>query len=207
MMQLRAALVSDALDALGPRDRAVLGLAPLAGGATMVGRAFPVQTVVVDRPPDEPYVGLLAALDALPRDGVWVISAQGRPDVALWGELLTTAAQAAGGAGVVCDGPVRDVRSILAAGFPCFCRGTTPYDINGRLEVVAHDVPMTVGGVEIRPGELLVGDEDGLVAVPAAFEQAAVAAALAKARTENRFRDAVRAGEKPSAAFARHRVL
>jgi 4-hydroxy-4-methyl-2-oxoglutarate aldolase len=205
--RLRSALVSDALDRLGVRANAVAGVTPLHPDHVLVGRAFPVTTVVVDAPPERPYVGLLAALDALPPDGVWVVSAMGRPDVALWGELLTTIAQAAGAAGVVCDGPVRDVRSVLAARFPCFCRGTVPYDINGRLEVTGFGEPIAIGGVAVPFGALMVGDADGIVVVPAELEDEVVASALEKSRGEDGFRDAVRAGVKASEAFARHRVL
>lgn len=206
--RLRSALVCDALDALGVRDAALSHrFEPLSLDGVMVGRAFPVTTAIVDEVPEAPYVGLLRALDALAPDDVYVISAHGRPDVSLWGELLSTMSIAAGGAGALCEGTVRDVAQVRALGFPCFAYGTAPFDINGRLEVIGHGEPVAIEGKTIRPGELLVGDVDGVVVVPEEVEHEAIERALAKDGTESELRASVAGGLKPSLAFARYGVL
>src|SRR5207244_4022507 len=150
---LRSANVSDALDALGRRGRC-LGpkLEPLRPGTLLVGRAFTVAVVRVDRAPDVPYVGLLAALDAIGPDDVYIISSGGAADVSLWGELLSTIALARGAAGAICDGYVRDASVIRSLGFPVFAHGTMPLDINGRLEVTGHGAPVEIDGVTIAAG-------------------------------------------------------
>lgn len=205
---LRAALVCDALDGLGIHDAALSSrFNPLERDTVMIGRAFPVATTVVHVAPDVPYVGLLRALDALSADDVYVISACGREDVSLWGELLTNASLAAGVAGALCEGTVRDSEQVRGLGFPCFSYGTAPYDINGRLEVTAHAVPIEIEGRTVEPGELIVADADGVVIVPEVAEADAIEGALAKAGAESRFRTAVAAGVKPSEAFARYGVL
>jgi regulator of RNase E activity RraA len=138
---------------------------------------------------------------------VVAISAHGATDVALWGEPLSTAARARGAVGVVADGLVRDSAAIASLRFLVFSRGTVPYDIHGRLEVVAWGVPATVGDLNVRPGELVVADADGVVFVPAEVESEVVARALEKATRERGFRDAVAGGMKPSEAYALHGVL
>ncbi|MBZ5586268.1 MAG: RraA family protein [Acidobacteriia bacterium] len=81
-----------------------------------------------------------------------------------WGEILTAAAQAKGVAGVAVDGAVRDTVSIAARGFPLFSRGIAigacTKERRGKL-----DVPIQFGGVTVRPGDIIVGDADGLVVV------------------------------------------
>lgn len=205
---LRSPLVSDALDKLDRRAQSLgPGLTPLEQDTVLVGRAFPVETVAVDSAPDVPYVGLLAALDALSPEDVFVISSGGSPDAALWGELLSTACLASGGAGVVCDGFVRDTAAVRALGFPCFSRGTVPADIDGRFEVVSHGNPLVIDDVTIRRGDLIVADVDGVVVVPSELHEPVVAAVLEKAASESMFRQAVVDGMKPSEAFARFGVL
>jgi regulator of RNase E activity RraA len=205
---LRSTLVCDALDALGLRSQCLAGRpAPLIAGMHAVGPALPLATVVVDAVPDVPYRGLLQALDMVPRGAVVVIGDQGRDDVALWGELLSTICVARGAAGAVCDGAIRDTSQIRALGFPVFARGAVPYDINGRLEVVGHTSRVTVGTVEIAPGDLIVADDDGVVVVPSAAIDEVVARVAAKAEVESAFLAAIRDGVLPSEAFERFRVL
>lgn len=205
---LRAALVSDALDALGHR-RNCLGfqIAPLDPDSVLVGRAFTVASEPVDAVPDAPYVGLLRALDAIGPDEVWVMPTGRPPETAFWGELLTNVCLARGAAGVVTDGLVRDVQAVRALGFPVFAGGTIPYDINGRYEVTGTGEPALIDGVTVEHGDLVVGDVDGVAVVPAALEDEVVARVSEKASGEGRFREAVRGGMAPSQAFERFGVL
>ncbi len=206
--RLRSALVSDALDSLGHRERCLTArIAPITPSAVLVGRAFPVQIEPVDELPDVPYQGLLAALDAVRPDDVFVAAVGGNADVAIWGELLTTVCQARGAVGAVCDGYARDTALIREHGFPVFGRGTVPTDSNGRSEVRAHNVPVVIDGVPIEPGDLVVADDDGVVIVPASLADTVITIALEKDTHESRFRDAVADGMKASEAFAKFGVL
>lgn len=206
---LGSALLSDALDELGHRGRCLRpGLAPLLPGTVIRGRALPLTLVRPDVVPEAHYAGLLRAMDAIaPGDVLVLDDAAADGPVALWGELLSTMAQARGAAGAVCHGCVRDVAAVRALGFPVVARGTSPLDVHGRLEVVAHDAPVTLDGVVVSPGDLVVADDDGVVVVPREAEAAAVAAATAKASAEDGLREDVRRGLLPSEAFAKHRVL
>jgi regulator of RNase E activity RraA len=92
-------------------------------------------------------------------------------------------------------------------GFKVFATGTLPVDINGRYEVVAHNVPCEIDGVAINPGDLIVGDSDGVTIVPVAAIDAVVEAVIEKNSGENLFRKAVKEGMSPSEAFAKFGVL
>jgi 4-hydroxy-4-methyl-2-oxoglutarate aldolase len=173
----------------------------------VAGPAFPLEVTIVDAAPEVSYQGLLRALDAVPPDAVVVVSSMGREDVAIWGELLSSICVARAAAGVVCDGNIRDVGQLRGLGFPIFARGTIPTDINGRLEVTGPAESMTAAGVLVTAGDLVVADDDGVVVVPAAIAEEAVARALDKASGESGFRDAIEAGLSATEAFARFGVL
>lgn len=173
----------------------------------MDGRAFPFVVRRVAAAAGEPYRGLLRALDDVPAGSVVVIPGGRALDAALFGELMATACAARGAAGAVCEGYVRDLPAVRALGFPLFACGTVPYDLAGRLEVVGHGEPVEVDGVRVEPGALVIGDEDGVVIVPAEVEAEVVEAARAKAAKESEFRAAVAAGMLPSEAYDRFRVL
>jgi regulator of RNase E activity RraA len=206
---LRSAAVADAVDEAGVRTHCLPASirALVRGPQTMIGFAMPVTTERVEAVPDEHYVGLLASLDALVADDIYVISAGGREDVALWGELLSTSCQAKGVAGVVCDGYVRDLAQVERLGFPCYGRGMVPYDINGRLEVVDHGSPVTIGDVTVRRGDLVVGDADGVVVVPPKLVDEVLAKAREKAAIEVEFVEALASGMRISEAFAKYHIL
>jgi regulator of RNase E activity RraA len=207
-LRLRSALVSDALDALGHRNRCLsAGIVPVKGHSVLVGWAFPVQIEPVAELPPVPYMGLLAALDAIGPDDVYVAAVTDDADVAIWGELVTSVCRARGAAGAVCDGYARDTALIRESGFPVFCRGTVPTDSNGRSEVRAHNVPVVIDSVVIDPGDLVVADDDGVAIVPAALIEKVVAMALDKDAHESQFRTAVAEGLTATEAFAKFGVL
>ena len=105
------------------------------------------------------------------------------------------------------DGGCRDVRLIEAIGFPVFARFVTPEDSTWRWEVTATQEPITIGTVRVEPGDWVVGDEDGVVVVPATVAEDVLTAAEAKVGTENLVRDAVRDGMTPLEAYERYDLL
>ena len=156
-----SALASDCLDAMG-YGKQVLGedIHMLSGEGIMLGYAFPVQIEVVNSFPEVPYVGLLKTIDAVQKDQVYVAPTGRTGKAALWGELLSTACNFKEVAGFLGDGPSRDLVRTRALGFKMFGTGSLPVNINGRYEVVAHNVPGVIDGVPIHPGDLIVGDID-----------------------------------------------
>ncbi len=205
---LYSAVVADVLDALGLRDQvADVELRCVSGGRLLIGRAKTTLWEELDQLDPRPYELELKAVDECQPDDVLVAAAGGSRHSGVWGELLSTAARNRGCAGAVVDGAVRDVAKMDEMGFTVFARGTCPRDSLHRQRVCAVDVPVTIGGVAIAPGDLLVADADGLVVVPLAVEGEALAKAWEKVSAENRVRDEIRGGMKAGDVFRKYGVL
>jgi 4-hydroxy-4-methyl-2-oxoglutarate aldolase len=203
------AVVSDVLDRLGRRAQALHHtVRPLdAGNVSLAGHAFTVAAAASADILDDPYERELAAVDATPEGAVVVLATTGRVDVALWGELLTTRLVARGGAGAVTDGGVRDVAGIRRLGVPVFAAGISPRDSMGRMLVTGFGEPVRCAGVDVAPGDLVRGDEDGVVVVPAELAQATLAAAEEKLGLERVVRDSLARGETAADLYERYGVL
>src|SRR5690606_26593800 len=116
-------------------------------------------------------------IDDVPEGAVVVLDNGGRQDATVWGDLLTMVASARGLAGTAIDGVCRDSDRAVELEYPIYCRGTWMRTGKDRVRVEAYAEPVTLGGVRVEPGDILVGDSDGIVVVPAvrAEEVAAVA--------------------------------
>lgn len=205
---LTSALLGDVLDAMGYRSQCLgAGLGPLQSDGSLAGWAFPVSIERVSEVPRDPFRGLLSAVDAIGVDEVFVTPTGRATDVAVWGAMLSSICQARGAAGTVTDGLVRDARAVRALGFPVFSAGTIPYDSKGRIEVTAHRVPCAIDGVRIEPGDLIVGDADGVAVVPRTLVADVITAAMSKHALEHQFQAVVTAGMTASEAFQRFGVL
>jgi 4-hydroxy-4-methyl-2-oxoglutarate aldolase len=120
----------------------------------------------------------LELIDHSAPGSVIVIAIGGYKDVAVWGGLMTAGAVANGLEGAVLDGGVRDVEEIERDfGFPVFARSICPATTVGRFRTVAANVPVSLGGVTVNPGDLIVGDRDGVIVVPLAHVEAVLKAA------------------------------
>ncbi|MDQ7820485.1 MAG: RraA family protein [Armatimonadota bacterium] len=111
----------------------------------------------------------LDAIDEAPPGSIIVIATddpEAARDVALWGGLMTVAAVTRGLGGVVLDGGVRDAEEIRREGLAVFARSVVPSTTVGRYATVARDIPVVCGGVPVHPGDIVVGDGDGVVVVP-----------------------------------------
>jgi regulator of RNase E activity RraA len=124
-----------------------------------------------------------------------------------WGELLSTAANYRGCRGVVLDGPTRDSLAIKAMAFPVFHVGFHPADSLGRLEVAAHNVPISCADVLVYPNDLVLADHDGVVVVPNAAAEEALRLAEEKVSGENLVRKALAAGMTTTEAFKKYGIL
>jgi regulator of RNase E activity RraA len=206
---LTSAVVCDALDAEGFRNQSPrLQLAPITvPTGVLVGRCKTTLWAEMAHEDPKPYALQLRAIDACRPDDVLIAAAAGSTRSAIWGELLSTAARNRGCAGVVVDGNVRDVARMREMRFPAYARGASPYDSLNRQRVIDVDVPVEIGGVAFAPGDLLFADEDGVVVVPRAAEDAVIRRAWAKAHAENQVRDAIRNGMLAAEAFENFGVL
>lgn len=151
------------------------------------GPAFTVRCVPGDNLPIHLSLAKAAPGDVLVVDGGGFIGGY-------WGKILTVAAQRRGLAGLVIDGGVRDVRDLRELGFPVFARGV---GVRGTIkrDAGATGAPVTVGGVRIDAGDLVLGDADGVVSVPAAKVQDVLAAAREREDRERAVIDRLRRGE------------
>lgn len=206
LAKLYTPVVADVLDKLGFRNQSFHPrVRPLWPEAKAAGVALTVQTCPArDLVPAHPYAGELAAVDALAPGDVLVVSESG---CSFWGELLSTAAKYRGCRGVVLDGPTRDSLAIRDMAFPVFHHGFHPADSLGRLDVVGHNVPVVCGGVLVNPGDLILADHDGVVAVPRAAADEALRLAEEKVSGENLVRRALEGGMTTTEAFARFGIL
>jgi 4-hydroxy-4-methyl-2-oxoglutarate aldolase len=213
--KLFTAVVGDVLDKLGWRRQFLpQAVGPLRPDMKIVGRAMPVLEVdVFDEGSGspgllggKPFGLMLEALDDLRPNEVYVATG-GSFRYALWGELMSTRARCLRAAGAVLDGFVRDAAGIEALGFPTFCRGVYAQDQGPRGKVIDFRTPVEIEGVRIAPGDLIFGDREGVLIVPAEVESEVVAAALAKASTENKVATAIRGGMSAREAFETFGVL
>jgi regulator of RNase E activity RraA len=208
--RLYSAVLSDSLDACGERRQAFPpAVRPLDASLVMVGRARTAIYREVAHVPagHNPYKLEIDLVDGLKPGEIAVMSCGGSRQIAPWGGLLSTAAKVRGAAGCVTDGFVRDVKAIIALGFPVFHGGIAPLDSRGRGEIVAIDEPVTCAGVKVSPGDLIVGDADGVVVVPKALEEEAIALALKKIESEEATSAALLAGTSLADVFERFKVL
>ena len=151
LLKLDTSCLCDARKTLRTLDSAIRPLVP---GVKMVGRAFTV-------PCCDDFLRIVRALhDAEPGD-VLIVDGQGGRK-ALAGELFATEARRKGLAGIVVDGAVRDVAAIRTLAFPVYCRAVTP--MAGAVgSLSSTPVPVSCGGVTVLPGDIVIGDDDGVV--------------------------------------------
>ncbi|MEW9668091.1 RraA family protein [Ammoniphilus sp. 3BR4] len=159
--EISIAAVSDALDRLGIHGTC-LGINPVNYGYQMVGRAYTVKYLPIAQ--DKGTVG--DYIDEVPPGSVVVLDNAGRLDCTVWGDILTSVAHMKGIAGTVVDGVCRDVACSLDLKYPIFSRGKFMRTGKDRVDAVAYNVPIAVGDVQVRPGDILYGSDDGVLVVP-----------------------------------------
>jgi 4-hydroxy-4-methyl-2-oxoglutarate aldolase len=206
--RLYSAVVADCLDRLGYRNQVLHPrIRPLYPSATVAGIAFTVRCVEVHRLPDDAdsyYKGELQAVDALQPGDVMVVSTC---DASYWGELLTTAARFRGARGIVADAYTRDTLALIEMRFPTFVKGILASDSLGRLDVEGVGSTIECGGVSISAGDFLLGDYDGVVALPREVASEALAAAEEKVSGENMVREKLAEGMPVWEAFRTYGII
>jgi 4-hydroxy-4-methyl-2-oxoglutarate aldolase len=197
--------IADVLDEMGYRNQclpaAIQGLTmdtKVAGVAmTVAGEA----TSSFD--PEEIYIPILKMLGDL-RPGDVIVSQPNDSVSAHIGELSSEAAKFRGARGAVVDGGARDIDYILKLGFPVFCRYRTPRDIVGRWKLRAYGEPIKIGEVTVRRGDFVVGDKDGVIAIPQDIAREVLVRAEGVVNTENEVRKAILQGVHPVDAYRKY---
>ncbi|WP_083745685.1 4-carboxy-4-hydroxy-2-oxoadipate aldolase/oxaloacetate decarboxylase [Variovorax sp. KK3] len=187
LQQLRglgAATVYEAQGAKGALDQ---GMKPIDPTVRLAGPAF-----TVDCRPADNLMLHYAVQKARPGD-VLVVDAKAFMEAGPWGDVLTIQAMKVGIAGLVINGCVRDANLIIDLGFPVFCRGLsikgTAKNQPGKVQV-----PVAIGDVLIRPGDIIVGDRDGLAVVAQDEVASVIASSLAREEKEVQQREAIAQG-------------
>ncbi|MCV7287670.1 RraA family protein [Mycolicibacterium wolinskyi] len=184
--KLPTANVADAMDRLGALDSRIK---PVWNGATIAGPAYTVWTRAGDNKLLHEALRLAGPGDVL------VVNGEGDETRALIGELMAERAKASGIAGFVIDGAVRDAETIGEIEVPVFARAVTPAGPfkhgPGRLGCT-----VAVGGVAVAPGDIVLGDSDGVVIVPQAEAEKVLERAEAKFEDETARRADIKAGRK-----------
>ncbi|MBI1761839.1 MAG: RraA family protein [Acidobacteria bacterium] len=163
------ASVSDAVELVTGKNGTMWHDMKLVNGVPIVGRA--VTSLVKPAPPEQATPALstkhsVEMIDNAKPGEVGVIVMEGTLDIAAMGNLMATAAKVRGMAGMVLDGAIRDVWDIRRMGLTVYARSLSPRTAVGHYATVARNVPVECGGVTVRPGDIIVADEDGVVVVP-----------------------------------------
>lgn len=214
--ELFTCVVGDVMDKMGLVHQFLPpSIRPLSPEMVVVGRAMPVLSgdvfaEKVERsanPLSARSFGLmLQALDDL-RPGEVYVNTGSSPRNAMWGEMMSTRARRLGARGAIVNGYVRDTRAIVAMNFPTFGFGSYGQDSAPRYKVYDYRVPIEVGAVRIHPGDIVFGDIDGVLVVPAAAESEVFHRALEKARGEKTVKRDLESGISATDAFARHGIM
>jgi 4-hydroxy-4-methyl-2-oxoglutarate aldolase len=206
--QLFSAVIGDVMDAGGlqrqflpPTIRAIDHDLVVAGHAMPVLEADCFGEYVVAERQARPFGLMFQALDSLRKDEIYIATGAS-PRYALWGGLMSTRAQSVGAAGAVLDGFHRDTREIRKLGFPVFSAGAYAQDQRVRGRVIDFRCAIEfANGVCVRPGDIIVGDIDGVCVIPAVHAEDVVAQALAKAKGEETVRNKIEAGRSTQDIF------
>jgi regulator of RNase E activity RraA len=195
------ATLATQLTARGFVSCAMQGVHPVRSGMRLVGRAvtlryLPAREDVSDRLRfDNATNPQRIAIESLRAGDVLVIAARGRVDAGVLGSILATRAQLRGAAGIVTDGAFRDAAGVAALTMPTFAGGSNPNLSSVRHYPVDLNVDVDCGGVLVRPGDVIVGDDDGVVVVPEQLADEVLRDAVEQERLERYLVGRIRAGE------------
>ena len=164
-----AASVSDAVEIVTGKNGTMRSDMKLMAGTNMVGRA--VTSLARPAPADQATATLavkhsVEIIDEAKPGDVGIIVMEGTLDIAAMGNLMATAAVERGMAGMVLDGAIRDMWDIRRMGLTVYARSKSPRTAVGHYATVAKNVAVECAGVTVRPGDIIVADEDGVVVVP-----------------------------------------
>lgn len=162
LRRLDCCAVSDALDSL-KMPGAVLGLPQRSGTARIAGCVVTVK-LGTGAPPAGPVKHLgCTAIEQSGPDNVIVVEQRTGVEAACWGGLLSLGAKVRGVAGIVADGPVRDIDEAIAYELPVFSRSLLPVTARSRIVEKGTNVPVTIGSVDVKPGDFVIADRSGVI--------------------------------------------
>jgi len=212
--ELYTAVVGDIMDRLGFLNQFLPpAIKPLRQDMFTIGRAMPVLEADVlagsglhNSLLKKPFGLMLDALDDLKKNEVYICTGAS-PDYALWGELMTARAVKLGAAGAVVDGYSRDTHGILKMNFPTFSYGFYAKDQAPRGKVIDFRVPIEIKTVRINPGDIILGDVDGVCVVPKEAEEEIFCRAFEKTRGEKTVQMKIEEGMSAREAYDLYGIM
>ncbi|MDQ0206140.1 RraA family protein [Alkalicoccobacillus murimartini] len=199
LKQLDTSTISDALDKLEINGQC-FGIQSKNHTHKIVGRAFTVQYIKQEN--ESGTVG--DYIDDVEPGEVIVLANEGRMDCTVWGDILTSVAKRTNIAGTVIDGVNRDSSQSLALDYPIFSKGAYMRTGKGRVQVQQINEPVYISDVKVCPGDIIVGDSDGVVVIPVEKEAEVVAAALEIKKNEDLIRQSIEKGMRLDEARTRY---
>jgi 4-hydroxy-4-methyl-2-oxoglutarate aldolase len=166
LRRLDCCSVSDALDRL-QLFGVISGVPQQSGRGRIAGAVITLKLGTGEQPPGPVRHLGTTAVEAGDDDHVIVVEQTTGVDAGSWGGLLTLGAKLRGIAGVVADGPVRDIDEALTYGFPIFTHNTTARTARGRIVEKGTNVPVTVWGVTVKPGDFIIADRSAVIFIEA----------------------------------------
>lgn len=191
--------VSDAFDRLGI-DGSTDGILPLFPCQKIVGPAATLKVVPDGKAEESTVLGTLRGIMKGVRGGVLVVDASENPLVNAFGGVAGATAKHHGLVGCVTDGVMRDVDEYKGYGMNVYARGIAQRSVRGRSSCAGHGIEVRLGGVRVRPGDLVIADENGTAIVPQERVDEVLAFAQKVKATEDRVIAEVRKGVDPVAA-------
>ncbi|NHT16098.1 fumarylacetoacetate hydrolase family protein [Cellulomonas sp. IC4_254] len=205
LLRTPVAALSAQLRRRGLDDVTVDGVRPLRPGARFAGTARTLRLVPNREDLFERHGGGYNAqkrvFDTLAEGEVLVVDARGETGAATLGDVLAIRARARGAAAIVTDGGVRDADGVAAVGIPVFAAGTHPAVLGRRHVPWEADVTVACGGTTVQPGDVVVGDADGVLVLPPALAEEVVDAALAQEQQDAWVAEQVAAGHPLEGLF------
>jgi 4-hydroxy-4-methyl-2-oxoglutarate aldolase len=164
MLKLSTTNLSDALDKAGLRG-AVSGIHPMYACPRIVGRAVTIKVTAAGMVKSEHHLGV-DAIAAADSGDIIIIDNHGDTENNCWGEILSMGAKMKGVSGVVVDGAARDIDMCEEFAFPVYARGAVPITARGRTMQESFNKVIRIGNVQVRPGDIVMADINGVVIIP-----------------------------------------
>ncbi|SMP58118.1 RraA family protein [Anoxynatronum buryatiense] len=205
--KLYTPVVGDILDVMGyyhqflPQD-----VRPMREDMKLAGKAMTVLMIDVFSEQKKPFGLLTEALDQLETNEIYLATG-GTKRCAYWGELLTATARMRGAVGAVVNGWHRDTPQVLEQNWPVFSNGCYAQDSSVRTQVVDFRCPIEIGQVTIHDGDIVFGDIDGVLIIPAGIATEVIEKSLEKAAGEKVVRKAIENGMSATEAFRTFGIL
>jgi len=194
--------VTDVLDKIGYTNQWLgKNIKPIGPVATIAGEAFTVKYAhSLFNTIEDSIEGDTDMLEKIINNNVIVVDNGGNEMTGLWGGMSALIAKKKGAQGLVIDGGVRDTAYIIKQGLPIYARFTSPLDSLGRFKIIQTNVPIYINNIIIHPGDIIMGDYDGVLSIPRDIAQEVLLKVEDLVENEINIRNALESGMLPKEA-------